>query len=154
MHASYYMCNPDQNWLITLHIFKNDNKTSYMANIQYNHVKIYSLKDVHSGGKNQKPIQNNHIWLVVVLWRCFLRQLPVQNNHFRVVPRVVVLHRFAVLSLFSYKSVQSKTKDLPWTKKMTSQKSTCYKWITNTVLENGLILGRCICNYFFYGNHL
>ena len=39
---------------LTLHIFKNDSKTSYMANIQYNHVKIYSLKDVYSGGKKPK----------------------------------------------------------------------------------------------------
>ena len=131
----------------------------WQQNIVYGKYSIQSCKDLFTKrrslwGGNQKPIQNNHIWLVVVLWRCFLRQLPVQNNHFRVVPRVVVLHRFAVLSLFSYKSVQSKTKDLSWTKKMTGQKSTCYKWITNTVLENGLILGRCICNYFFYDNHL
>ena len=219
MHASYYMCNPGQNWLITLHIFKNDSKTSYTTNIQYNHVKIYSLKDVHSGGKNQKPTQNNHIWLVVVLWRCFSGQLPVQNNHFRVVPRVVVLYRFDCIKSFFFflkcpikdkRSSLNKKND--WPKKyllkinkgiingtkysrMDQVRKTAfkklkgygllqadhtpsnflraffnkfylvhswilcyrlhtYKWITNTVLENGLILGRCICNYFFYGNHL
>ena len=77
----------------------------WQQNIVYGKYSIQSCKDLFTKrrslwGKNQKPIQNNHIWLVVVLWRCFLRQLPVQNNHFRVVSRVVVLYRFDCIKSF------------------------------------------------------
>ena len=51
------------------------------------------------GGGDQKSSQNNHIWLVVILWRCFIRQPPVQDNQFWVVPRVAVLYRFDCIKI-------------------------------------------------------
>ena len=37
-----------------------------------------------------KPAKNDKIWLVLVLYRCFIRRPPVSDNHFRVVPSVVL----------------------------------------------------------------
>ena len=44
--------------------------------------------------KTQELVQSNHNWLVVILWKFFIRQPPVQNDLFWEVSRVVVLYRF------------------------------------------------------------
>ena len=74
--------------LILVHIFRNGTKTPKMTNL-YLHEDLFTLW-YSLWGKNKKPAQNDHIWLVVVLWRCFLRWSPAQDDHFWVVPRVVI----------------------------------------------------------------
>ena len=54
---------------------------------RFTHYKTFTL------GENQKPAQNNQIWLVVVLSRCFIIQPPVPDNHFLMIPILVVRYR-------------------------------------------------------------
>ena len=46
--------------------------------------------------QKKKPATNDHNSLVVILWRCFIRQPPAQDDHFCMVARVVILYRFDV----------------------------------------------------------
>ena len=82
----------NQNLLKIFHIFKNGTKTPKIAN-HYSHKDLFTLR--HSvWRKRQKPAQSDQIWLLFILWRCFIRQPLVQDNHFWVVSRVVVLYSF------------------------------------------------------------
>ena len=76
---------------------KNGIKAPKMANL-YSRERIH-YKTFTPGGK-QKPAQNDHIWLVVILWRCFMRQPLVQVDHLWVVARVVVFYRFDCVFYF------------------------------------------------------
>ena len=79
---------------------------------------LYSCKDIFTVrhllcGKNQKPAQSDHIFLMVVLWRCFKRLSSVLDDHFWVVPRVFVLYRFDCNASF-YKKYEVPIKYLQW----------------------------------------
>ena len=51
---------------------------------RYIHYKTFTLREK----KQNKTAENYHIWLVVVLWKCFIRQPPVQDDYCRVVPKL------------------------------------------------------------------
>ena len=77
----------------TFQFFINSTKTLKMANLYWGK-DLFTIRHSLWGGK---PTWNNHIWLVLVLWRSFIRWPPVQSNHFWVVPRVIVLYRLSYI---------------------------------------------------------
>ena len=51
------------------------------------------------GIKNLKPAKNDHICLVAISKRCFIRRSPAQDDQIWMVPRVVILYRSGCMIL-------------------------------------------------------
>ena len=68
----------------TLQIFKNGHRTRRMANFYSREVLLLITHSLwRFGEKNQKPVQNNLIGLVVVQWRCFIRWPCAKRSTFK-----------------------------------------------------------------------
>ena len=86
---------PVLQWNSHPHTFRMKNNLKYLQESTKTHnFKFLFKKILQWWEKPKKPAKNNHICLVAVLWRCFIRQRPAQDDHFWVVPKVVMLYRF------------------------------------------------------------
>ena len=61
-----------------------------MRNFKSLFKQMFILYDTIIVGEKLKPAKNDQIWLVLVLYRCFIRRPPIWDDHFRVVPSVVL----------------------------------------------------------------
>ena len=64
----------------TFQTFKNGTKTSKIVSLfmqRFVHYKPFSLRQ-----ENQESAQNDHIWLMIILWISFKRQPPSQTTTF------------------------------------------------------------------------
>ena len=107
--ASTRLKQPSTLLNVCLFKIKSNSKYSKSSRMAPKHAKwqIFIHYKTFTLGGNKNLLRTTTLvglYLVVVLWRCFMRWAPVQEDHFWVVPRVVVLYRFDCISELDYAS--------------------------------------------------